>query len=281
MDEKLGNLGAALLAIASLLLSVRTCVAQAQHVVEAEPQSGRLDCEHTRRSSEAFGRDAQEKALNQLDRNASQAHECGDVQSEIDIRQRLSNDAWAEYARHPRDTERWNRWAIVYENDLPLARLLEGSGRWSAAEVIYLHNQSSLKHERLAGNDIKSENDLHLAHLLIKEGKSSEASSICSHWKIKVKHNADFALSAVKYNVPTPPLYDTPEVEVAGWELACGRVEDGLAILKEQILTHPGMLAPFTRLAAYYTTEGDFKQALAIEKNGTSALLTTPTALRK
>ena len=90
------------------------------------------------------------------------------------------------------------------------------------------HNQSALAHERLAGNDIKSDNQLHLAHLLALEGKQSEAKSICSYWEKRVSRNADFALDAVRHSVPTPPLYDTPEVEIARWDLACGQPKEGL-----------------------------------------------------
>jgi len=214
-------------------------------------------------------------------RFAEKAHGAGDVEKEIKFRTIVSQLAWENWERHPKIPGRWNRWAIVYENDLPLARLLEGTHRWLEAEAIYRHNQSALKHERLAGNDIKSENDLELAHLLTKEGKQPEAKSICGHWKNKVKHNADFALDAVKHDVPVPPLYDTPEVEVATWTLACEQSDDGISLLEAQVRAHPGMLAPFTAMANYYTSEGDFRTALEIEKHGTSALMSTPNAARK
>jgi len=212
---------------------------------------------------------------------ADKAHQTGDSEKEIDFRRLVSQIAWDNWERHPKSPGRWNRWAIVYENDLPLARLLEGTHRWSEAETMYRHNQFALKHERLAGNDIRSENDLQLAHLLTKEGKSSESKTICSHWKNKVRHNADFALDAVKHDVPTPPLYDTPEVEVAVWALACEQPGDGISLLEAQIQAHPGMLAPFTAMANYYTSEGKFGNALEVEKNGTSALLSTPNAARQ
>lgn len=256
--------------------------ARAQQVCGAgHARSHFAHAQNTQPNSVAAERDPQEKALTELDRAANQAHKRGDVRNEIEIRKTLSSEAWINYEQHAKCLGRWNRWAIVYENDLPLARLLEGSHEWSDAEAIYRHNRSSLEHERLAGNDIKSENDLELAHLLTKEGKQPEAQTLCSHWRNKVKHNADFALFAVEHNVPTPPLYDTPEVETAVWELACGRKDDGFRMLEEQIQMHPGMLAPFTAIANYYTTEGDFPRALATERDGISALLSTPNASRK
>jgi hypothetical protein len=212
---------------------------------------------------------------------ADKAHQASDIDKESQFRQVVSQLAWDNWERHPKSPGRWNRWAIVYENDLPLARLLEGTHLWLEAEAIYRHNQSMLEHERLAGNDIKSENDLELAHLLTKEGKQPEAKALCGTWKNRVKHNADFALYALKYDVPTPPLYDTPEVEVAVWKLECERPEDGLSLLEEQIYAHPGMLAPFAAMVNYYTSEGNFRIALTIEKNGTSALLSTPNEARK
>lgn len=220
-------------------------------------------------------------AITCWERLADKAHGRGDVEREIQLRTRVSQLAWDNWGQHPNIPGRWNRWAIVYENDLPLARLLEGTHRWSEAEVAYRHSQSELKHERLAGDDIKSEIDLELAHLLLKEHKEPEAKSICAHWKNKVKHNADYALYAVKHDVPVPPLYDTPEVEIAKWTLACEQPDDGISLLKAQTKAHPGMLAPFTAMANYYTSEGDFRTALEIEKNGTSALMSTPNAARE
>lgn len=229
----------------------------------------------------SVGQPCQQESIACWSQLADNAHQTGDIDKEMQFRRIVSQLAWDNWERHPKSPGRWNRWAIVDENDLPLARLFEGTRRWSEAEAIYRHNQSMLKHERLAGNDIKSDNDLQLAHLLTKEGKQPEAKTICAHWKNKVKHNADFALYAVKYNSPRPPLYDTPEVEIARWKLACERPEDGLGLLEEQIQAHPGMLAPFTAMVNYYTGEGEFRLAFAVEKNGTSALLSTPTAARK
>jgi hypothetical protein len=212
---------------------------------------------------------------------AEKAHRTSEIDKEIEFRRIVSQLAWDNWERHPKSPGRWNRWAIVYENDLPLARLFEGTHRWSEAEVMYRRNQSALKHERLAGNDIRSENDLQLAHVLTKEGKQLEAKTICAHWKNKVKHNSDFALDAVKHDAPTPPLYDTPEVEIAAWTLACEHSGDGISLLEKQIQAHPGMLAPFTAMANYYASEGDFRTALEIEEKGTTALISTPNAARK
>ena len=208
----------------------------------------------------------------ELDRLAYQAHENGDIQKEIELRQKLSRDALINYSQHPKDPGRWNRWAIVAENDLPLALLLEGKHDWSSAEEIYRRNQSLLAHERLAGNDIKSENQLHLAHLLAREGKESEAIATCSYWKNRVKRVGDEAVSAVKYSIPHPSIYDTPEVKIAAWDLACGKPEEGLKLLSGQIEAHPHMLISFTVLSRYYLANGEFEKALTTEREGVSAL---------
>jgi len=239
-----------------LCLALRNSVAQTPH---AEPRSG--------------GHPSPTESIHNLSQLVDKAHQNGEISKEIEYRRGLSRLAWDQFARHSKSLDRWDRWSIVYGNDLPLALLLEGTHQWSDAETIYRQDQFNLAHERLAGNDIKSENQLHLARLLTKEGKQPEARAICSHWKNRVKHNADFALFAVKHNVPTPPLYDTPEVEIGGWKLECGLPEEGLRLLSQQIQAHPGMLAPYTVLGNYYLAEGDFQKALAAERDGTTALL--------
>jgi len=213
------------------------------------------------------------ESMHDLSHLADEAHQSGDVSKEIGYRKDLSRLAWDNFARNPKSPGMWNRWGIVYWNDLPLALLLEGTHQWAEAETVFRHNQFNLAHERLAGNDVKSENQLHLARLLTKEGRQPEARAICSHWKDRVKHNADFALFAVKHNVPTPPLYDTPEVEIAEWKLTCGLPEEGLGLLSQQIQAHPGMLAPYMVLRNYDLAEGDFQEARAAERDGTTALL--------
>ena len=211
--------------------------------------------------------------LIRLSKLADEAHKKGDTGQEIEYRRQLSQEAWSDFALHPPKDGLFNRWEIVFENDLPLGLLLEGTQQWPEAETVFRHNQTELAHERLAGNDIKSENELDLAHLLTKEGKQSEAKTICSHWKNRVRHNADGALFAVKHDEPTPPLYDTPEVETAAWDLACGLPDDGLKLISEQTKVHPDMLIPFTVLRHYYTAEGDFQKAHQAELDGTAANL--------
>jgi hypothetical protein len=231
------------------------------------------DAQSPRQNSIAAGRNPQEKALMELDRLAHQAHENGDVEKEIELRRNLSREAWVNYSQHPTDPGRWDRWAIVYENDLPLALLLEGKQEWSEAEEIYRRNQAALAHERLAGNDIKSVNQLHLAHLLESEGKEPEAKAICSHWKSRMRHIAAGQDTDHWHGEPRAPLYDTPELEVAAWDLACGNTEEGLKLVSEQIDAHPHMLASFTVLSRYYFANGEFEKALTTEKEGTTALL--------
>jgi hypothetical protein len=210
--------------------------------------------------------------LTRLSKLADEAHKEGDTGQEIEYRRQFSQAAWSNFALHPKSPGRFNRWAIVFFNDLPLGLLLEGTHEWPEAEAVFRHNQTELAYEGLAGNDIKSENQLDLAFLLTREGKQPEARNICSHWKNRVRHTADFALDAVKHDVPTPPLYDTPGVETAQWDLACGASDEGLKLISEQIEAHPQMLVSFTVLSHYYIAQGDFQEARKAESDGTSAV---------
>jgi hypothetical protein len=214
-----------------------------------------------------------EDTLAALNKLADEAHKEGDIEAEIAHRRKFSALAW-DHLAYLSPKSRWNRFSIVFLNDLPLGLLLEGNHQLSDAEMVYRHNQSQLAHERLAGNDIKSENELRLAHVLLVEGRDSDAKKICSHWEHRVKHNADYALFAVAHDTPTPPLYDTPEVETARWDLACDAPAEGLRILAEQIKAHPHMLASYTALSEYYTAEGRFQEAQKTENGGVSALVT-------
>ena len=72
---------------------------------------------------------------------------------------------------------------------------------------------------------------------------------------------------------PRAPLYDTPELEIAAWDLACGNTEEELKLVSKQIDAHPHMLASFTVLSEYYFANGEFEKALTTEKEGTAALL--------
>lgn len=212
-------------------------------------------------------------ALADLRRLAGEAHERGDVEEEITLRRELSRKAWETFALNPKALSGYARYNIVDFNDVPLGLLLEGSHRLSDAEAVFRHNQAELALERIAGNDIKSKNELYLAQVLALEGKVPEANKICLHWKHRMRHFAAGQDSDHWHGEPRAPLYDTPEVETATWDLACGTSEQGLRLLSEQIQAHPGMLAPYTVLSNYYLAEGDFQKALATEKEGTTALL--------
>ncbi len=87
-----------------------------------------------------------------------------------------------------------------------------------------------------------------------------------------MRHIAAGQDSAHIYGTPRAPLYDTPEVEVAKWDLACGKPEEGLRLITEQIAAHPKMLISFTILSNYYYAQGDFQKARKEELDGTSAL---------
>src|SRR5215469_4168294 len=187
---------------------------------------------HARQISQADSSMSTAKDLMLLGHLANEAHEKGEVKEEIEYRRNYSQMGWA--ANPTSRAGSVNRWLIVYTNDMPLAILLEGTHEWAEAEAVYRHNQTALEGEAVAGDDIKSTNELHLAHLLAREGKQKEAREICAYWEKRVRHNAD---------VSAPPLSDSPEVEIATWDLACGKTEDGMKLLKEQIVAHPRMMA--------------------------------------
>ena len=222
--------------------------------------------------AQASDHDTTPAALEGLSKLADEAHKGGDIEEEIALRRSFSQDAWASYELNPKSSGKFDRWEIVSTNDIPLGLLLEGTRRWSEAESVFRHNRAELEHERLAGNDIKSENQLHLAQVLALEGKGSEAQSICSHWKNRVRHTAAGQDSDHWHGEPRAPLYDTPEVETAAWDLACGSPEQGLRLLSEQIQAHPRMLVSFTVLSHYYFAVGDFPRARQAENDGTAAI---------
>jgi tetratricopeptide (TPR) repeat protein len=210
--------------------------------------------------------------LAHLKTQADEAHDAGHIDEEIDCRQQFSRKAWETFAVDPTSLDEYYRYDIILMNDLPLGLLLEGNHQWPEAEAIFRHNQAELAANRVAGNDIKSENQLQLAHLLASEGKIEDAKSICSHWKGRMRHIPGRQDTAHIYGIPKSPTYDTPEVEVARWDLACGKPEEALALLTEQIAAHPHMLISFTVLSNYYYAQGDFQKARKAESDGTTAV---------
>jgi len=210
--------------------------------------------------------------LGQLKMQADEAHKTGRIDEEIDYRQRFSRKAWETFAIDPTSLDEYHRYNIIFMNDLPLGLLLEGTHQWPEAEKIFRHNQAELAANRVAGDGSKSENQLQLVYLLANEGKAEDAKSICSHWKRRMRHFAAGQDTAHKYGIPVAPIYDTPEVEVARWDLACGKPEEALALLAEQIAAHPHMLIPFTVLSDYYYAQGDFQKARKTESDGAVAL---------
>jgi hypothetical protein len=209
--------------------------------------------------------------LADLRKQAELAHSADRYDDEIVERQQFSRDAWAAVALNPKASDEYDRYDIVFLNDLSLGLLLEGTHRFSEAESIFRHNQVELNSERIAGNDIKSDNQLLLAHLLLKEGKDAEARSICSHWKHRMRHLAAGQDNDYIYGTPQA-TYDTPQIEVARWDLACGSPDEGLKLIGAQIAAHPHMLVSFTVLSDYYYAQGDFQGARKAELDGTAAV---------
>ena len=200
--------------------------------------------QNTATGSNATDHPTQVNAPSQLKKAANEAHNAGHIGEEIDYRQQFSLAEWAAFAHDPHSLNEYDRYNLVYLNDLPLGLLLEGSHRFSEAEITFRHNQVELASERIAGDDIKAQNELQLAHLLSNEGNHREAESICSHLKKRMRHLAGTQDSAHVYGIPKAPIYDTPEVEVARWDLACGNPDEGLRLIAEQIAAHPHMLLP-------------------------------------
>lgn len=216
---------------------------------------------------------SQTHVLSGLNKQANEAHKKGQFEEEINYRLQFTHEAWAAFARNPKSlNDEYDRYNIIFFNDLPLGLLLEGSHRYSEAEATLRHNQSQLAAERIAGNDIKAQNELHLAHLLLNENKDQEGNAICSHWEKRMKHLPGRQDSDHVYGIPRAPIYDTAEVEVARWDLACGKPEEGLKLIAEQISAHPKMLASFTVLSEYYYAQGDFQKARKAEVDGMLAV---------
>lgn len=203
--------------------------------------------------------------LAHLEQSAYKLHQDGRFDDELTCRLLYSRLVWGALSTDPNFIDNYELYNFLFLNELPLAFLLEGKNRSDEAETIFRRNEQQLAHLRIAGDDIKSDNQLGLAHLLFSAGKTEEAQKICSHWKNRVKHNSDFAIQAVRTNVPTPPLYDTPEVEIGRWEVACGEPQVGEDRLRTQIAAHPDMLASYTALGNYYIETGAFPKALELE----------------
>jgi len=210
--------------------------------------------------------------LAHLKAQADEAHKTGDIDQEINYRRQFSQKVWETFAADPTSLDKYDRYNIILLNDLPFALLLEGIHRWPEAETIFRHNEAELAANRVAGNDIKSDNQLQLAYLLAREGKVEDAKSICSSWKGRMRHIAAGGDTAHKYGMPVAPISDTPEVEVAKWDLACGKMQEALELLTDQIAAHPHMLISFTVLSNYYYANGDFQKARKAESDGTTAL---------
>lgn len=165
--------------------------------------------------------------LAKFEQAAYKAHQDSNFERELQCRMQHSKLSQEIIANTPHLLDKYDRWNIFGQNNIQLAFLQEGNHRGEEAESMFRENHHQLTHLKVAGNDVKSDNQLGLAHLLFSLGKTEEAQNICSHWKNRIRHNADFALQAVKNNVPKPPLYDTPEVEIARWDLACGKPQEG------------------------------------------------------
>jgi hypothetical protein len=195
------------------------------------------------------------------------------IDKEVTYREQYSKDAWASYALNPKQGMGMMRFSIVFDNDLRLGLLLEGTHNLSEAEAVFKHNRDELRGEKVAGNDIKSENELYLSHVLTSEGKSDEANRICSYWKRRVRHIAAGQDSKYIYGTPKSPLDDTPELESARWEISCGNTNDGIALVQKQIAAHPHMLASYLVLQDYYYSIGDMLQAVKAYDDGSAASL--------
>lgn len=203
---------------------------------------------------------------------ADKAHSVGNVDNEMSLRERMYERVWADDSPDSKFLDKYEIYNHILFNDLRLGILLEGTHRWADAERVFRHNQSQLARMSIAGPDIRSQNELHLAHLLAREGKNQEAAHICDHWKHRVKPIGDAAVAAAQQSIPSPPFYDTPEVEIAAWDLACGSRDDGLKLLSGQIEAYPHMLVSFTVLSDYGMSEGEFQKARETERRGINAI---------
>lgn len=111
--------------------------------------------------------------------------------------------------------------------------------------------------------EVKFDHELGLARTLAGQGNNNEARRICSELKWPAKFIA--GLDSAYYG------YASRRVEVAKWDLSCGREQEGLSLLHKESAEHPWIYAGYIALRDYYYAQGETQSALKADEENSKA----------
>ncbi len=191
------------------------------------------------------------------------ARGAGDSLGEVQYQRQWSEIARRYFALYPKNFDAdYSRIAIV-SNDEPFALHLEGMHRWEEAEEIDRRNLSMIAVDPLFEKEVKFDNELGLARTLAGQGKERDAAKICAEWKWPAKFIAGRGTAVWGYA--------SRPVEIAKWDLSCGKEQEGLALLQKESPAHPWIYATYIALRDYYYALGDVKNALKADEQNSKA----------
>jgi hypothetical protein len=201
--------------------------------------------------------------LNTLDQLAFIARGVGDSLNEVLYRRQWSEIARRYFAFYPRNFDAfYSRISIVF-NDESLALQLEGMHQWSEAEEIYRRNLSMIAVDPLFEKEVKFDHEIGLSRTLAGQGKKRDAAKICSEWKWPARFIAGRGTAVWGYA--------SKPVEIAKWNLSCGKEQQGLALLQKESTAHPWVYAAYIALRDYYYAHGDAQNALKADEQNSKA----------
>jgi hypothetical protein len=201
--------------------------------------------------------------LNILGSLAFTARGAGDTLEEVLYRGQWSDVARRYFALYPQKFDAfYSRIGIVF-NDEPLALDLEGLHRWTEAEEIYRRNLSMIAVDPLFQKEVKFDEQLGLSRTLAAQGKNKDAARICSQWKWPARLIAGRGTAFWGYA--------SRPVEIAKWDLSCGKEQEGLALLQKESAAHPWIYATYVALRDYYYSQGDVHNALKADEQNSKA----------
>jgi tetratricopeptide (TPR) repeat protein len=191
------------------------------------------------------------------------AQRAGRTEDEIKCREQLSEIARRYFALYPNNFDAFYCRISIVMNDGPLALRLEGIHRWAEAEEVYRRNLSMIAVDPLFEKEVKFDHELGLARTLAGKGNNNEARRICSELKWPAKFIA--GLDSAYYGYASRP------VEVAKWDLSCGREQEGLSLLQKESAEHPWIYAGYIALRDYYYAQGKIQSALKADEENSKA----------
>jgi hypothetical protein len=191
------------------------------------------------------------------------AERAGDTRGEVQYREQLSEIVRSYFALYPKKFDAFYSRTSIVPNDQLLAMHLEGMGRWNAAEEIYRRNLTMISVDPIFEKETKLDNELGLARALSAQGKSKEAEQICSAWKLSA--------SFIAGPSSTFDGEGSRHVEIAKWDLSCGKEQEGLALLAKEAAARPWMFSVYTALQDYYYAHGDAQNARKADEERSKA----------